>query len=236
MATLLNREATIRTCVVEIKSLTVSGKQVTQALFRQLHEEDLIDWETVALRGIPWGRVNYHTGCADCRSHDHLVWQIGSELRRCILWEDNETRVDAGLSRLADGWIYGAALHGAKETEPLIDGKPASECKPSYGALLPVRVGRLSIGAWPEVQNLAHYWQWKNKKAADTSYVPEYYADFGNVIRCFRHDVAPGWEKITAEECLTYFDSLRDNLARRKKQWAALYESLIELDQLFIAV
>lgn len=41
--TLTTREATVTTAAVEIKTLTVRGKQVTQAMFRQLVEEDVVD-------------------------------------------------------------------------------------------------------------------------------------------------------------------------------------------------
>jgi hypothetical protein len=75
--------AEIRTAAVEIKTLTVSGKQVTLAVFRQLREKPLIA-EDGALNGIPWGIVNYHPEkCAyDRPAHWHIVWQDGSELLR----------------------------------------------------------------------------------------------------------------------------------------------------------
>lgn len=53
MATILSREATIRTAVVEIKALTVSGKQVTQSLFRQLHSKRLIDADLLTVEDEP---------------------------------------------------------------------------------------------------------------------------------------------------------------------------------------
>ena len=69
---------------VEIQTLTISGKQVTLAVFRQLIEEpplnDQLEWN-----GTPWGTVNYHwKDCACSRGIKsvHLVWQRGSELRR----------------------------------------------------------------------------------------------------------------------------------------------------------
>lgn len=74
--------ATIATAAVEIKTLTISGKQVTLAVFRQLREEALIA-EDGTLNGIPWGYVNYHPDkCADHRPHRHYVWQGGDELLR----------------------------------------------------------------------------------------------------------------------------------------------------------
>src|ERR687892_472382 len=76
-------EATVKTVAVEIKTLTVSGKQVTLAVFRQLQEETLIDYLTAELRGVPWGTVNYHPNRCDMDSdHLHIVWQKGDELRR----------------------------------------------------------------------------------------------------------------------------------------------------------
>lgn len=82
------QEAKITTVSVEIKTLTVKGKQVTLAVFRQLEKERLLD-NDLAFRGLPWGRVNYHPDkCADDSEHVHVVWQLGTELRRdLICWE-----------------------------------------------------------------------------------------------------------------------------------------------------
>lgn len=74
--------AQISTVKVEIKTLTISGKQVTLALFRQLIEEVLIE-EDGRLKGVAWGTVNYHPDkCGDDAPHWHVVWQSGDELRR----------------------------------------------------------------------------------------------------------------------------------------------------------
>lgn len=80
--------AEVRTATVEVRTLTISGKQVTLAVFRQLREKPLIA-EDGTLNGTPWGTVNYHPDkCADqpYRPHLHMVWQSGIELLR--------TRVD----------------------------------------------------------------------------------------------------------------------------------------------
>lgn len=79
------QNAVIKTATVEIKALTVSGRQVTQAVFRQLREEELIA-EDGTLNGVPWGYVNYHPDkcggdLGDCQ-HRHIVWQRGEELLR----------------------------------------------------------------------------------------------------------------------------------------------------------
>ncbi len=86
-AQLTVHNAEIHTATVEIKTLTVSGKQVTLAVFRQLREEALIA-EDGTLNGVPWGTVNYHPDkCATNQDgyppkHVHVVWQKGLELRR----------------------------------------------------------------------------------------------------------------------------------------------------------
>lgn len=79
---LTTQNATITTAAVEVKILTISGKQVTLAVFRQLKEEPLIA-EDGTLNGEPWGSVNYHPDkCSDAAEHLHVVWQKGAELRR----------------------------------------------------------------------------------------------------------------------------------------------------------
>lgn len=79
---LTTQNAQITTAAVEVKTLTISGKQVTLAVFRQLREEPLIAHDG-ALNGVPWGVVNYHPDkCADLPEHWHLIWQRGGELLR----------------------------------------------------------------------------------------------------------------------------------------------------------
>ena len=77
------QNAQVSTASVEIKTLTLSGKQVTLAVFRQLIEAPLIK-EGGRLNGVAWGTVNYHPDrCGDdTTAHWHVVWQLGDELRR----------------------------------------------------------------------------------------------------------------------------------------------------------
>jgi hypothetical protein len=90
--TVLNVE--IKTAAVEIKTLTVSGKQVTLAVFRQLPEVQLVNPDGT-LNGTPWGSVNYHPdNCADYGgSHFHVVWQRGTYLMRSLVWLDYDDAV-----------------------------------------------------------------------------------------------------------------------------------------------
>ncbi|MEU4410702.1 hypothetical protein AB0F88_39880 [Streptosporangium sp. NPDC023963] len=79
---LTTHNAEITTATVQVKTLTISGKQVTQSVFRQLFEEPLIAHEG-ALNGTPWGVVNYHPDkCGDRPEHWHIVWQRGNDLLR----------------------------------------------------------------------------------------------------------------------------------------------------------
>src|SRR5262249_19566459 len=78
-------EATITTATVEVKTITINKKQMTLSVFRQLHQEPVINEETGTFNGLPWGTVNYFWG--DCQpDHLHVVWQKGSELRRDCVW------------------------------------------------------------------------------------------------------------------------------------------------------
>ena len=80
-------EATVKTATVEVKTLTISGKQVTLAVFRQIKEEDLfipLADGSIGQFGEPWGTVNYHWPGCDPKGgkHLHVVWATDLELRR----------------------------------------------------------------------------------------------------------------------------------------------------------
>lgn len=114
MSKLIVQNAEIKTAAVEVKTLTISGKQVTLAVFRQLKEVELVDHDG-ALKGTPWGSVNYHPDkCADSSSHLHIVWQFGTELRRAMVkapkFGQRDVFVDGGTGAawldvaITDGW------------------------------------------------------------------------------------------------------------------------------------
>jgi hypothetical protein len=72
----------IETATVQIRTLNVGSKQMTQGIFRQLIEQPAID-NTGHVQGTPWGIVNYHPDrCDDAKEHLHVVWQLGDQLRR----------------------------------------------------------------------------------------------------------------------------------------------------------
>jgi hypothetical protein len=113
------RDAHIKTAAVEIKSLTVSGKQVTMGVFRQLQVEDVIDpWEP-QLEGVPWGTVNYFPKPCE-PDHLHVVWQKGDELRRACVFPPPAKYI---LKRLADGVLEERDAVGLADSgfSPLFD-------------------------------------------------------------------------------------------------------------------
>lgn len=102
--------AEIATVQAEVRCLTVSGKQVTLAVFRQLEESPLLtgSWD---LQGPAWGRVNYHPDrCTDEREHMHVVWQRGDELRRSRI--DRPAPHDGVLWAESDAWLRAAVSGG----------------------------------------------------------------------------------------------------------------------------
>ena len=102
MPKLTVQNAEIKTATVQIQTLTVSGKQVTLAVFRQLREELLLA-ENGTLNGVPWGTVNYHPDkCVDDHPHWHIVWQRDTDLLRARVyqtprWSDRVTTTVFGL-------------------------------------------------------------------------------------------------------------------------------------------
>lgn len=100
------QNAQIQTAAVEVKTLTISGKQVTLAVFRQLLERPLV-LEDGTLAGTPWGMVNYHPDkCATgVPMHRHVVWQTGNELRRAKVDRPAWGVRDAFWSEFADDFV-----------------------------------------------------------------------------------------------------------------------------------
>lgn len=108
MASINIENAQIKTASVEIKTITINGKQLTLSVFRQILHEDIFDAETITLKGTPWGLVNYFWKEEYCDHKIHLIWQSGRELRRSILLKvaelEHTTCIANCLSSLSS-WI-----------------------------------------------------------------------------------------------------------------------------------
>jgi hypothetical protein len=86
MPVLTVQNALVRSATVEIKSLTVSGRQVTQAVFRQVPYQQILKADG-SLAGTPWGWVNYWWKDSEPWGEAplHVLWQQGGELRRAAV-------------------------------------------------------------------------------------------------------------------------------------------------------
>ena len=89
-------QALVRERQVTVQCLNIGTKQVTQSLYRQLVEEDVIDWETGKLKGDVWGWVNLHDDMCSWKSdghrvisndHIHAVWEDKGLLKRSFTYK-----------------------------------------------------------------------------------------------------------------------------------------------------
>ena len=122
--------ASINTASVTIKTLRVDNRQLTQAVFRQLPVQELINQETIELKGRVWGWVNYNPdGPSENRQ---FIQQQGEKLCRCpfhvrdILELDTQQKWPAPFAQLhsayqcaAENWILARAIEGKLEFEPI---------------------------------------------------------------------------------------------------------------------
>lgn len=121
MSLITINDVQIKELTVEIKSLTVGRKQLTLSLMRQFIDESIINEQEMLLKGVPWGFINYFWGEGKNKTPEHylhLIWQKGSELRRCIIPKKYNSyiyneRIDAAH------WSYNEEVKNviSKETE-----------------------------------------------------------------------------------------------------------------------
>jgi hypothetical protein len=150
--TLTVHNAEVHTATVEVKSLTISGKQVTLAVFRQLLEEHPLD-QSGNWKGTPWGFVNYLN---DRRDAVNVVWQKDTELRRgLVVAPPSRTPTLLLDDDRAHEWLMGAYQRGFRPANERngsnrramfrFDGRfPVTVCEIS-GPLAEALVGRYSI-------------------------------------------------------------------------------------------
>ena len=98
-------DVNLKSMVVEINALTVSGKQMTLSVFRQLPCVPI--WNDMLEQiGVPWGRVLYFWGDnKDCNGFQ-VVYQKDNQLFRSIHWAPNIFSVDNGPVNILEREIY----------------------------------------------------------------------------------------------------------------------------------
>lgn len=142
MPKLTVQNAEIQTATVEVRTLTLSGKQVTLSVFKQIEQAPIIQ-DDGTLAGEPWGRVNYHPDkwCARQELHHHVVWQHGAELRRAT---HVEPAFDTYRSRTADNFATAALFLALSGNRNLFPGGNLPGLGRSRG--IPQVTGRLNVG------------------------------------------------------------------------------------------
>lgn len=118
---LTTQNASITTVAVEVKALTISGKQVTLSVFRQLPEEPLLA-DDCTLNGLPWGVVNYHPDkCADAADHRHVVWQRDDQLLRSAIYTPAHSKHHtAAAGALVEAAIASEHIDKWERTHPVL--------------------------------------------------------------------------------------------------------------------
>lgn len=226
------QQATLRTATIEIKALTVNGRQVTLALFRQLEREDLIGVrdDEVVLNGQAWGHVNYHPDkCAGDRAHLHVIWQKGDELRRA--------NVTTGYPDWFRDWsvlIFEARVlaiarrmiaTGEGEYKPPVGYQPGYALSGGYHVELPYGSARPALG-----RVLAGV---KRRDDPRSSGMHELIADS---LASLERVLGPDWAPLDWDATRERITKQERAFTRAQGRYNELYRELAALDQLFIAV
>jgi hypothetical protein len=225
--------ATINTAAVEVKTLTISGKQVTLAVFRQLREEQLIAQDGT-FNGTPWGWVNYHPDKCDGDKieHLHVVWQRGTDLLRSrvnvkpvfpktVQWPEANRLLTARVAR----WIAGVDSEcpiRREDQRHLVDQLVWQE-EAGVAVLAEVSYNAKNAAWWAQRKTELHEGTqaWTEGQVHATTAIKNLQAELGDVPY--------------AEMLREYHQKVQVEVQRRRAHRARRKE-LAELPQLFIAV
>jgi len=226
-------EATIKTATVEIKTITVSGKQMTLAVFRQLQQEDLIDPKTLQLRGVPWGRVNYHPGCG-AGEHVHVIWQHGEELRQSAVYRSLPEPIEADLRRRYElaytHWCY------VQAREDRVPAWYEEQARGPWSGSVPCKLADelwVNVDIPEDVQaiwNAHHYYGVSGKLYSESPRHREALADLHAF--CATLEI----ETLSIDEAATRVQAIMADASDLLRRYRTHYRTIQALDQLFIAV
>jgi hypothetical protein len=263
--TVYTHEAKVKTCSVEIKALAIRGKQVTLSVFRQLQEGCLVNHETGALNGQPWGKVNYFWG--DCKpNHLHVVWQKGDELRRdCVFpnWPFDREGMHKRLTTemlseircaislivcfrvLNDDYQWGTDFAFSSKKKEYIEARqmaPVGFGFPELNLFDPPTYSK-EIPAIPKSWEVPVSSDWemdyyKKLRATEANKLIAKYRPYvsESVLSC---DGVLAKEEAIKEQVLEMKAALaneREKAAKSREAWRKRYVELQSLDQLFIAM
>lgn len=226
-------EALIKTAKVEVKALTIEGKQVTLAVFRQMIEEDLINHDSLEFIGIPWGKVNYHPDKCSGNDHIHIVWQKDDLLRRSKISVCHLQNKINTLESLLTSYKIIYLIKRSFDNEFL-------EVEYTRGYLTCQAFGwqfylyRIDAGLDETVKN--YFDNRKNYIARPDDFWEKYLKQSKEKLIEFlkqNYDYFFDQEEYELQEII---DNYSRNIEQIKKRWKEIYDNLSKLDQLFIAV
>lgn len=231
MATTMNgrhittEEAKLKTASVEIKAITVSGKQMTLAVFRQLIEEPIVDEVNNQLLGVPWGIVNYHSGVGCeyvAEEHLHIIWQKGSELRRSCTVRSASAYVRS-LFRVLNATVTAYYARFTLDTH---------FCPSSADLAVATAEGVLKVSVGDETASV-------NLSVFNGIWFRDHGVMLSEAVRRIQLEKWLHEHKYDYEDSEQIFNDaeiVAASLTSCKRKYASLYQSLQQLDQLFIAV
>lgn len=217
------KEVTIKTATVEVKTLSISGKQVTQSVFRQIQEGPLIDWVKLETYGNVWGWVNYYWGnCAKDAQHLHVVWQLRQELRRTCVYP--HPQIGDGKAR------FGELLDLTKESL-----ESYADYALIAGDKLIQRIEQYSLSFQVGRQQFSIFFDDIQRNIVYDLFHPEYGApDKRQLAKLIER--LPYSQMTPKEYWHTEVQPHAQKLANFVDQYKILYDAIASTDHLFIAV
>ena len=247
-AKLTVHNAEIKTASVEVKTLTISGKQVTLAVFRQLREEPLVN-DDGTLNGVPWGTVNYHPDkCADRSEHCHVVWQRGNDLLRSavavnpVFGDFKSATANCYLMACVKEHLAGGTLHFNNQPLTVERNRPDGAEIPALWRAITLSgirvVMSVSVDARDAVQYQGELVRYRERMQQDgRSYdLPRIERNLDGAATEFNFQLEQHGITQTADDL---YEVLKDECraeAERRQRHAQARRAIADLPQLFIAV
>lgn len=229
--------ASIKTTSVDVRVMSISGKQMTLSVFRQLKEEQVIDPKTLQLLGTTWGTVNYFWG-DDAKYSDgylHVVWQSGNELRRALVpkdlyrfkkWRECQDALDRYFVAVVIFGIIEGVITGdiQKSYSSTVEGRRLRVDVAGYEIPYEMKNHLETILKWPLSDPDNHEKKWLADAIAKASASLKSYANSSGYIG----DTYEGVKAVAINAAIELNDA--------ESRWSTLLQSLEQLDHLFIAV
>jgi hypothetical protein len=259
---LTTKEVTVQTVQVTIQALKVGPKQVTMGLFRQLPYGELVDPQTVQLRGVPWGHVHYwwdgdgRQGWPRTAEETklHVVWQLGEELRRAVVYktpdpgqmEGFRAQIQEGLNRWFLASLPTATQFAYKDRDqPYRDHREITLDGQAFRVAFDTRT-------WLTIDNYWHHRDLdpqqeveKTWAGYDAAYMPAYMTNRVAFLTQQQENARAHYRQVLHEQhILDILPHVLTQKIRTAKQardayadaWAKQWQVLESLPQLFIAV